>query len=124
MERYSKKYASKWQSQYSEEFKRHVCDNFLTGTLSRTEVERKHEVGHGRLTYWLKEFGYEYKKPEPLLLPVMPETSKSNQEQSASMSELKKELEDAKLLAEAYRRIIDKAEQELKIDIRKKSNTK
>ena len=37
---------------------------------------------------------------------------------------LKKELEDAKLLAEGYRRMIEIAETELKIPIRKKPNTK
>ena len=37
---------------------------------------------------------------------------------------LNKELEDAKLLAEGYRRMIELAEQELKISIRKKPNTK
>jgi len=37
---------------------------------------------------------------------------------------LRKELEDAKLLAEGYRRMIEIAESELKIPIRKKPNTK
>ncbi|MGN6266581.1 MAG: hypothetical protein ACTHM5_12945 [Ginsengibacter sp.] len=37
---------------------------------------------------------------------------------------LKKELEDAKLQAEGYRRMIEIAESELKIPIRKKPNTK
>jgi hypothetical protein len=54
----------------------------------------------------------------------MSEESKTNQEQNASITKLKRELEDARLLAEAYRRIIEKAEQELNIKIRKKINTK
>jgi hypothetical protein len=33
MERYTKISTSKWQSKYSEEFKRFVCNQFLTGTL-------------------------------------------------------------------------------------------
>jgi hypothetical protein len=37
---------------------------------------------------------------------------------------LERELEDAKLLAEAYSKMIKKAEEELKIPIRKKHNTK
>ena len=37
---------------------------------------------------------------------------------------LKKELEDARLLAEGYKRMIEIAETELKIPIRKKPNTK
>ena len=42
----------------------------------------------------------------------------------SEITALKKELEDAKLLAEGYRRMIEIAEQELKIPIRKKPNTK
>lgn len=124
MERHVKKYPSKWQNQYTEEFKRHVCDDFLTGTLCRAEVERKYKLGNSRLTTWLKKFGYEIKKPEPLFLSPMEKSLDKNQEQNVSTAKLKKELEDARLLAEAYRRIIDKAEQELKINIRKKSSTK
>jgi hypothetical protein len=45
-------------------------------------------------------------------------------EEQKQMKLLQKELEDARLLAEGYRRIIEIAEQELKIPIRKKPNTK
>ncbi|MCH8902755.1 MAG: hypothetical protein IIA45_02420 [Bacteroidetes bacterium] len=124
MERYSKKYSSKWQSQYSEDFKRLVVNDFLTGTLTRRTVEHKYNLGNSRLTYWLKAFGHEIPKLGLLPLEIMPNSPKTNKNQSTSEAELKKELEDAKLLAEAYRRIIEKAEQELKINIRKKSNTK
>ncbi len=44
MERYSKEYSSKWQSKYSEEFKRFVCNDYLTGSLTRREVEVKHRL--------------------------------------------------------------------------------
>jgi len=124
MARYSKKYASKWQDRYSEEFKRNICNDFLTGSLTRREVEQKYKLGNSRLTIWLKEMGYDYTKSRLVPLSVMAEPSKSNKEDSPSEGDLRKELEDAKLLAEAYRRMIDKAEHELKIDIRKKSNTK
>ena len=46
MERYSKTSSSKWQSRYSEEFKRFVCNEFLTGTLTRRELERKYSIGN------------------------------------------------------------------------------
>jgi len=45
-------------------------------------------------------------------------------EEQKQIQLLKKELEDAKLLAEGYRRMIEIAENELKIPIRKKPNTK
>ena len=42
----------------------------------------------------------------------------------AEIKRLKRELEDAKLRTEAYLRVIEIAETELKLHIRKKSNTK
>lgn len=126
MERYLKEHSSKWQSKYSEEFKRFVCNDFLTGTLTRREVEDKYNIGHSRITYWLKDLGYDYSKPSILVMRSMDnkenKTQTSNQDDS--LLQLKKELEEARLLAETYRRMIAIAEQEFKIKIVKKSNTK
>ncbi|AXT52254.1 hypothetical protein D1818_15925 [Aquimarina sp. BL5] len=125
MERYSKTSSSKWQSKYSEEFKRFVCNEFLTGTATRREIEDKYHIGHSRITYWLKEFGYDYSKPSIVPLPTMADQSKSSpNNKEASLSQLKKELQEARLLAEAYRKMIEVAEHEFKIKIVKKSNTK
>lgn len=126
MERHKKLYSSKWQNQYTEEFKREVCHDFLTGDLSRRQIEHKYKLGNSRLTYWLKEFGYQVKKTSFVCLPAMANSIKeeqSNQDDKSS-GELKKQLEDALLLAESYKKMIELAEQELKINIRKKSNTK
>ncbi len=62
MERYSRICTSKWQSIYSEEFKRFVCNDYLTGSMTKREVESKHKIGNGRLTYWLREMGYDHLK--------------------------------------------------------------
>ena len=124
MERHVKKYPSKWQNQYTEEFKRHVCEEFVNGAQCAKEVERKYRLGNSRLVSWMKQLGYEYKKPERLPLVVMRKPTKPIQEQDALINKLKKQLEDAQLQAEMYRRIIEKAEQELKIKIRKNINTK
>lgn len=126
MERYSKRSSSKFQSKYSEEFKRFVCNDFLTGTLTKREIENKYNIGHTRLTYWLKEIGFDYSIPSIVSLPSMKkQTNKlSDREEQESLSQLKRELQEARLLAEAYRRMIEIAEQEFKIKIVKKSNTK
>jgi len=126
MERYSKEYSSKWQSKYSEEFKRFVCNDYLTGSLTRREVEVKYNIGNSRLTYWLREKGYDYVKSRIVPLPSMkpPLNNSSEKDSRESVSELKKELQEAQLLAEAYRKMIEIAEREFKINIVKKSNTK
>ena len=124
MERHVKKYPSKWQNQYTEAFKRKVCEELIAGPLGATALERKYNIGHSRIVSWLKQLCYEYKKPVQLPLVIMSKPSKTNQEQDVSINKLKRELEDAKLQAEMYRRIIEKAEQELKVKIRKNINTK
>jgi transposase len=124
MEKYLKTYPSKWQNQYSPEFKRYVCHEFLTGTLSRRAVEHKFKLGNSRINFWLKELGYDYTKPRSVPLNIMAKRAQSKSNENETVEKLKKELEDAKLLAETYRRIIEKAEEEFKISIRKKSNTK
>jgi transposase-like protein len=126
MERYSKEYSSKWQSKYSEEFKRFVCNDYLTGSLTKREVEVKYNIGNSRLTYWLREKGYDYLKPRIASLSSMKGITKNinNIDSEKSISDLKKELQEAQLLAEAYRKMIEIAEREFKINIVKKSNTK
>jgi hypothetical protein len=121
MERYSKTSSSKWQSQYSEEFKRHVCNEFITGTMTRRAIEHKFKLGNSRLDCWLKAMGYNYSRPRLVSLSMPESTTPENKD---SIAKLKRELEDAKLLAETYRKMIELAEQELKISIRKKPNTK
>jgi hypothetical protein len=53
-----------------------------------------------------------------------PASTSSSTESEADIIKLKKDLEDAQLLAEAYRLTIEIAERELKIEIQKKYATK
>jgi transposase-like protein len=126
MERYSRISSSKWQSIYSEEFKRFVCNDYLSGSMTKKEVESKHKIGNGRLTYWLRERGYSDLKSRIVSLPDMKSVriNTSEKDSQKSITELEKELQEAKLLAEAYRKMIEIAEKEFKINIVKKSNTK
>jgi transposase-like protein len=126
MERYSEVHPSKWQSKYSEEFKRFICNEYLNGTLTRREIEVKYNIGNSRITYWLREKGYDYVKTRIVPLPSMkqPTNNLNKKDSKESVSELKKDLQEAQLLAETYRKMIEIAEREFKISIVKKSNTK
>lgn len=125
MERYSKTSASKWQNRYSDEFKQFVCSEFLTGTATRTSIETKYNIGNSSLTKWLKDLGYDYSKPSIVPLPFMArQPQKSSNGNDKSLSQLERELQEARLLAETYRKMIEVAEREFKIKIVKKSNTK
>lgn len=126
MERYSRESDSKWQSIYSEEFKRFVCNDYLSGSMTKKDVELKHNLGNGRLTYWLRERGYDTIKSRIVSLPDMRSVKNNSKgiNSQKSTTELEQELQETKLLAEAYRKMIEIAEKEFKINIVKKSNTK
>jgi transposase-like protein len=126
MERYSRESISKWQSVYSEEFKRFVCNDYLTGSMTKKQVELRYNLGNGRLTYWLRERGYDTIKSRIVSLPAMKSVTNNTirEDSQKSITELERELQEAKLLAEAYRKMIEIAEKEFKINIVKKSNTK
>ncbi len=125
MKRYVKTYKTKWQNKYTEEFKRSVCEEFLSSDMTLRAMEQKHGLGNTRLTYWLKEYGYKVKRPYFLerwdMAKKKPDTKR---EKSSRVRELEKQLEMARLEAAAYRKMIEIAEDELKIEIRKKSDTK
>jgi transposase-like protein len=126
MERYSRESISKWQSVYSEEFKRFVCNDYLSGSMTKKQVELRYNLGNGRLTYWLRERGFDNLKSRIVSLPAMKSVTNNSirKDSQKSITELENELQEAKLLAEAYRKMIEIAEKEFKIDIVKKSNTK
>jgi transposase-like protein len=126
MERYSKIYKSKWQSQYSEEFKLKICREYLTGNEGIRSLEKKYKLGNSRLSFWLKAYGIAAKRTIYLPLELMPPKKKAivNAADSSSAKLLKQQLEAALLEKELYRKMIEVAERDLKISIRKKSNTK
>ena len=129
---------------YSEELKHHICKEFMLGGIGIRDLSKKYSItSHSSIHDWLKKYGYrqnsddiriktstvqiglenfgivnqnpaEMSLPEPL----------SSEESSEEIKRLRKELEDTKLKAEAYLRVIEIAEKELKLPIRKKSSTK
>lgn len=122
---------------YSIELKHQICKDHIENGLSLRECVDKYNLScHSLVHDWLRKLGYVAgmnrrtrsayigienfqtlpDKRQKKSTPLTPE-----QEQ---IELLKKELEDAKLLAEGYRRMIEIAESELKIPIRKKPNTK
>jgi transposase-like protein len=122
---------------YSLELKHQICKEHIENGLSlRDCVEKYNLSSHSLVHDWLRKLGYitglnrrtrsayigiENFKSLP---DKSPKKTHSLTQEQQQIELLKKELEDAKLLAEGYRRMIEIAEQELKIPIRKKPNTK
>ena len=122
---------------YSVELKHQICKEHIENGFSlRDCVEKYNLSSHSLVHDWLRKLGYvagvnrrtssSYISVENFQ-PLADKPKKKNHPLSPEQQQiefLKKDLEDAKLLAEGYRRMIEIAESELKIPIRKKPNTR
>jgi transposase-like protein len=117
---------------YDDAFRRKVVDEYLKGKLNKKELSVKYHIGgKSAILSWMRQMGYSNVnsrakrikfRREPIYTSVA--HNKSKLELERENRELKRKLEDEKLRSEAYFRIIEKAEQELKITLKKKLNSK
>lgn len=121
---------------YSLELKQKICKEHIEEGTNLADLVRKYDLScHSLIHDWLRKLGYvagvdRRTRSAYLGLSNFVEVSKKSSKKEAKTPEqqeielLRKELENAKLQVEGYRRMIDIAEKELKVSIRKKSNTK
>lgn len=121
---------------YSRPFKHSVIKEYLAGGIGMNALLRKHDIRiNGGIRRWMRQLGYlgneekdrSLSAVKPLSLPPK-KANKAipplNESQEQRIKELERLLEDEQLRSEAYRRIIDIAEKEYHIPIRKKPNTR
>jgi transposase len=128
------------QNRYDEGFKRKVIEEYLRTHCMKKYLMRKYQIaGKSTLQNWMKSLGYQdphsrfpngrRPKFDSTMLHSMP-SKPSTQDQEAlrvlqkTNEQLQRQLEEEKLRSEAYLRIIEMAEKELKISIRKKPSAK
>ena len=108
-------------NQYSEEFKLKVVHEVLRSELSQESCRKKYGIkGHSTISKWIRKFGMSSE-------PIYMSKKNKNERLSELKSEIKllrMELSYEKLKSEAFSEMIDIAEEELKISIRKKSGAK
>lgn len=120
---------------YSELFRRKVIEEYLRTGASKMSLLKKYDIRFkSAIQKWMEQLGYIdiHQKGgylPPATIPALPSKKKqisptSGQSQEARIKELKCLLEDEQLRSEAYSRMIDIAEKEFNIPIRKKPNTK
>jgi transposase-like protein len=97
-----------------------IIAEYLGGGISYRKLEKRHGIDFRTIHSWvMKNKGKDYKKESKSKINSIDSASDSKEVQR-----LKKELASAQLHAKLLNTIIDLAEKELKIDIRKKSGTK
>jgi len=132
----TKKYTGpKYRNRYTEEFKHQLCREYLSGKYTKTELQEKYAIkGKSRLLSWLRELGYmEYIRENEIKIMKhykrkykikKTKISKQPERSPEQIEHLENALWDAQLQVAAYGKMIEIAEQEYKIKIRKNLSTK
>ena len=109
---------------YSDEFKKGVVDEVLRGVISKEEARWKYGIkGSSAILNWIRKF--EGNKSQFMNAKKNPvKSGKSAEELEAENARLKQELEIEQLRNRALNVMIDIAENQFKIPIRKKSGAK
>jgi transposase-like protein len=114
---------------YTDEFKYKVVQEYLSTDLSQLALQKKYGIrGNTCILNWMRKFGLE--KPNDEQIKILQAMSKSSEktlyerELEKKIKELEQLLEHEKLRTTALNTMIDIAERELKISIRKKSGAK
>ena len=99
-----------------------MIEEYLSGNYSKVEIWRKYTgqtVEHGKMLHWMRMLGYSDR-----IVLASDDNPQDPKDLQKRIKELERQLENAQLKAEGYELMIEIAEKELKIPIRKKSDTK
>ena len=138
----SKVISGLWRPRYFDVSQRHqIIQEFLSSGCTKNEIWAKYNEGikhHGEIVRWMRQLGYNCENPKRRAIfvennTVMPKNgpytiladeSFEILQLKKRVNELEKQLKDSEMKAIAFSTMIDIAETEFNIPIRKKSNTK
>lgn len=119
---------------FSESFKCSVVDQVNSGLISKEEARRRYGIkGKSIILQWQRNYqkygrcSLDLVVDTILLKPKKPSSSGVNSSEAALLARIKQlehQLEDEQIRSEAYQRMINIAEKQFNIPIRKKSDTK
>ncbi|MFN2458191.1 MAG: hypothetical protein ABR502_08330 [Chitinophagaceae bacterium] len=128
--------SKRFQPHYDRAFKTKVIEEYLATGCTKMFLIRKYNIQFkSAIQTWMRVLGYSDPNGQPqkfkfgkIIFTSLPKHPNSSDlapaDSQKKIRELQRQLEDEKLRSEAYQRIIEKAEKELKIPIRKKSATR
>ncbi len=120
------------QEFYSEEMKLKIVQEVLSGQLTKAEANKRYEIkGHSRILTWIRKYEKRFGKDEKSSYIVAENFSPMTEIEKAEFEsikrendKLKQELSYASMRLIALETMIDVAEKELKINLRKKCFTR
>ena len=122
-----------FQPHYRRSFKKKVIEEYLSTGCTKMFLLRKYNIQFkSAIQTWMRILGYTDPRRQPqkvkfggIIITSLPKKKKiQGTDLEKKIRELERQLEDEKLRSEAYARMIEIAEKEYKIPIRKKPNTK
>jgi hypothetical protein len=134
-----KKIIQKAGKYYTETERHQIIQELISTGCTKEEIWEKYtgeQVEHGRLLLWMRALGYDLgiKRRSPNIVSTFISMPKNKQNKNIEdfenlqlkkrVAELEKQLKDAEMKAIAFSTMVDIAEDEFKIPIRKKFNTK
>lgn len=116
-------------NKFSDDFKLQVVQDYLSTDISQEELKKKYNFGRSQNIYrWMFKFGLSKPNEEQIQLhrAMTDEKKKSSSEQELELKlkQLEEELKREQFKTLALNTMIDIAERELKVDIRKKAGAK
>ena len=127
-------------SHFSEEQKRIIIEDYLQSGATKREIWEKYtgnEFEHGLILYWMYKYGYVSDSKEKKITFASkkqmvclnnslhePESDFEILQLKRRILELEKQLQDSEMKAIAWQTMVEIAERDLNISIKKKFNTK
>ncbi len=124
------------QNKYTEEFQRMVAKAYYTSDKSSAKIGKEFNVKTSTVFTWIKRYQSDYQQPSSIrqeistfqsVINTAPEMKKeklSPEQMEQRIRELESQLKQEQMRSITLDKMIDVAEQELQIPIRKKSGAK
>lgn len=139
MSKESKAILGQWRNNrlyFSDHEKKLIIEDYLSGSESKQSVYNRYTgypAENGKITMWMRKFGIKDKFVKNTNFEIMPKQKKDSEQSSEDfetltlkkrIAELEKQLQTAEMKAIAFSTMVDIAEKEFNIPIRKKHNTR
>jgi transposase-like protein len=116
-------------NKFTDDFKLQVVQDYLSTDISQEELKKKYNFrGSNNIYNWMRKFGLSKPNEEQIQLHramrVEKQKSSSEQELELKVKQLEEELKREQFKTLALNTMINIAERELKVDIRKKAGAK
>ncbi|WP_178987625.1 transposase [Winogradskyella schleiferi] len=107
---------------YSEEFKRQIVKDFESGQFSVPQLEKLHNISNTSIYSWIHKFST-FNEKGSRVVEMKNSSAQKMKEQQARIKELEAIVGRKQIKIDYLEKLIDIAEDDLSIDIKKNSNT-